>query len=293
MSDVKVYADICLLINFFMDLGIFWATAKLAGALLNYRRLIAASLVGAIYGAGILFYPFHIIYSPPGKIVFSVLLVILALSPRGRQQLKKGFLFFYAVSFTVAGASLAASYLLNIGSLNISYSYLYLFGGLLCVIFIGVLADQYFYDHVLPGILHYDVQFHFGDQTCCAQAFLDTGNGLRDPLSQRPVIVAEYGALQPCFPNDLALYGREIVNENEFLEALSQSSWANRLRLIPFSSIGQKNGLLIGVRCDEFVVDTGKKKLIHKNLVVCMYLDKLSFENHYQALIPSELLMNA
>ena len=75
-------------------------------------------------------------------------------------------------------------------------------------------------------------------------------------------------------------------------DKLSQSIWSNRLRLIPFTSIGKKNGLLVGVRADAIKVIIGKKDIEHKNMVIGIYQDRLSKEDKYQLLIPCEILDN-
>ncbi len=106
-------------------------------------------------------------------------------------------------------------------------------------------------------------------------------------------MVAEYDFLKACLPEDFKLAMEKCQDENERLEAISRSTWANRMRVIPFSSIGKKNGLLIGLRCDEMVVILGKKEIMHKNMVVGIYPYKLSNEDSYQLLIPSEIIQQA
>ncbi|MEA1960612.1 MAG: sigma-E processing peptidase SpoIIGA [Bacillota bacterium] len=293
MKETIVYADLCFLINFSMDFVILWTTAKLGGISISYGRITIAALLGSIYAVGYLFYSSYWIYSIPGKIALSICLVFIALHPKTWNHLKKGFLYFYAVSFIVAGASIAASYLFNMNNKSTGFSYLCLLGGLFCAVFIASYAEQYLSNHLVPELLHYNIEFHFGDQSCSGEGFLDTGNGLRDPLSKRPVVVAEYDLLRKCLPQDFCWAIDNNNDENELLQALTICSWANRLRLIPFSSIGKKNGLMIGVRCDELVVKTGRREKIHKNLVVAVYRDKLTGKDKYQVLIPSEILLNA
>jgi hypothetical protein len=47
---------------------------------------------------------------------------------------------------------------------------------------------------------------------------------------------------------------------------------------------------MVGLRCDEIIVDPGKTNILYKNLVVGIYMDKLSAKENYQLLIPSEIL---
>lgn len=273
-----------------MDFIILWATAKLSGTSIKYYRFLAVSFLGGIYGVGYLFTEMSIWYSLPMKIVFSCLMVILALLPRGWQEFKKTMLYFYGVSFVAAGATIGISYLLHDNSQGVSFSYWWLMGGIFCAFLLGNYGEKYLSQKLIPALLKYRVELHFGDAICQGEGFLDTGNGLRDPLTHRPVVVAEYGLIKECFPDDCKAAMDNFHDENDILQALSTSSWANRLRVIPFSSIGQKNGLMVGLRCDEIVVDPDKINLLYKNLVVAIYLDQLSSKDNYQLLIPSEIL---
>lgn len=290
VNNPKIYADMTFLINFIMDFVILWATAKISGVNIVYRRLLLASFVGGIYGIGYLYEKFNALYTLPLKLLFSVLLILLAFWPAGWNELKKSFLYFYGISFAAAGATIAGSYLLNNYAHRTTFSYLWLLGGVFFAFIIGIYGEKYLTNSIIPSLLKYAVELRFGDVVCSGQGFIDTGNGLRDPLTRRPVVIAEYALIKDCLPDDFRFAMEESADENSRLEALSKCSWANRLRLIPFTSIGKKNGLLIGVRCDEILVDPAKRKLFHKNLVVGIYPDRLSCEGKYELLIPSEIM---
>ena len=285
-----MYADISFLINFSMDFMILWATAKLSGTPVKYRRFMGVAILGGIYGVAYLVEEMSFWYSLPIKIIFSFLMIILALSPRGWQEFKKNLMYFYAVSFCMAGATIAVSCLGRKGNQGISFYYWCLLGGISCAIFLGKQAGKYLTQKILPALLKYRVELHFEKKTCTGEGFLDTGNSLRDPITQRPVVVAEYDLVKECFPDDCKAAMENYDDENEVLQALSNSSWANRLRLIPYTSIGQKNGLMVGFRCDAMVVDPGKINLLYKNMVVGIYQDRLGVVDRYQLLIPAEIL---
>jgi stage II sporulation protein GA (sporulation sigma-E factor processing peptidase) len=284
-----VYADITFLVNFIMDFIIIWATAKLSGKSIHYGRFIIASFLGAIYGVAYLFPQMSAWYSLPAKLIFSCLIVVLALCPQGWKDFKNTLICFYGVSFIVAGATIAVSYLLNYRE-GFSFSYWWLLGGIICAFLVGSYGEKYLSQKVIPALLKYQVELHFGDAICRGEGFLDTGNGLKDPLTQRPVVVAEYELLKECFPDDCKAAIENYQDDNDILQALSTSSWAHRIRVIPFTSIGKKNGLMVGLRCDGIVVDPEKINFLYKNLVVGIYLDKLSSNDNYQMLIPSEIL---
>ena len=292
MEQPKTYADITLLINLVMDFIILWATAKLSGSRIRWGRMAAASLLGAIYAVGYLFWVESIGYSLPFKVGFSVLMVVIGLGPKDWREARHNLLYFYSVSFMSAGAVLATAYLVPGSDRGFWLSHWSLLGGILSVLILGIYGGHIFIHKIVPALLKYRIEMHFGTQTCSGQGFLDTGNSLRDPVTRRPVVVAEYGLIRNCLPQDCRDAVEKNPDENDRLKALSECSWASRLRLIPYSSIGQKNGLLVGFRCDEIIIDPHRLGLSFKNLTIGVYLEKLSSQGDYQLLIPSEIMQN-
>ncbi|HZK43341.1 MAG TPA: sigma-E processing peptidase SpoIIGA [Syntrophomonadaceae bacterium] len=290
MNEPIVYADLTFLINFIIDFCILWTAAKLATIKISYTKLFLASVLGGFYAVGYLFVELAVWYSLPMKLIFSFLLVGLGLWPHSWNKFKLALLYFYGISFFVAGATLATSLLFATNQYYFTFSYICLLAGIFGALLIGVYGEKYLMQELIPKILKYQVCLQFAELSCSGQGFLDTGNGLRDPMSNKPILVAEYNLLKPCLPDDLNEAMDTSLSEDEMLEKLSYSSWANRLRLIPFSSIGKKNGLLIGIRADEVVVNIGSKKKLHKNIIIGVYIDKLSSEGSYQMLIPSEMV---
>ncbi len=290
MDQPKVYADITFLVNFIMDFIIIFVTAKLRGKPITYARFIAVAILGGIYGVLNLFPNTGILYSMPAKIIFSILAIMLAFKPQGWQDFKNTWLCFYGVGFVIAGVTLAISYWQNNGVQTGRFSLWWLLGGIIFVLYIAKHAEKYLSEKLLPALLKYKVELHFGDRICSGKGFLDTGNNLRDPLTKRPVVVAEYELIKECIPDDCQTALENLDDDNDLLQALSVSSWASRLRLIPFSSIGQSNGLMIGFRCDEIIVDPDKINMPFKNLVVGIYRNQLATQDDYQLLIPSEIL---
>lgn len=286
----KVYADVTFMINLVMDFVILWATARLVGIRLLYLRLFTAALLGAIYSVFYLYLAMTPFYSVPAKILFSCLILFIGLKPQTWTEFKKALVYFYGISFAVAGASIAVSYLMITPGESFKFSYLLLLVGAIFALLIGIYGEKYLLRRIVPSLLRFGVELRFGAQSCNGQGFLDTGNGLKDPLTRRPVVVAEYEFLKQCLPRDFQQAFDDNQDEDDILDHLSQSSWANRLRIIPFSSIGRKNGILVGVRADAIMVHTGKKNVLHNNVVIGIYRDKLSQDGSYHLLIPSEIV---
>lgn len=290
MSGPEVYADLSFLINFLMDFLILWASASLAGITVRYKRIALASLLGGIYAVGFLFPGLEKYYSLPLKILFSCLMLLIAIWPQNWKEFKKAFIYFYFINFLVAGATIAASYVFNRNPWDNSFTIWYLLVGIACALAIGRFGKTYLVNKLIPSMLNFDIELRFDNNSCKGCAFLDTGNNLRDPLTNRPVIVAEYQFLKTCLPADFTSVVDKLQNEKEMLDALIDTGWAKRLRIIPFSSIGRKNGMMLGIRADQVIINNGTEDLFYANTVVGIYNEKLSAEDKYHFLIPSQML---
>ena len=287
-----VYIDVILMVNLVMDFLLLWAAGKLAGLRVVYKRLLAASVLGAVYSAGCVFANLSLWYDFPVKVIISGLLVIIAFWPESGRQFLKAWGYFYGVSFAMAGSVIGLSYLFrgwNIGSVP-DFSYLWLGGGVVCALALGVYGDRMMRERVVPNLLKCPVGLRFGSVWCEGQGFIDTGNNLTDPLTNKPVVIAEYQLLSGCFPVDVRQAMEYCRRDENLFEALAQTSWANRLRLIPFTSIGKKHGLLVGVRSDEIKILSGSSWVSYPGVVIGLYRESLSPEGSFQLLIPASLM---
>ncbi|MGE5418164.1 MAG: sigma-E processing peptidase SpoIIGA [Acidobacteriota bacterium] len=289
-----VYVDVIFLVNFVMDFMAIWATGKLAGVRAVFRRTIAAAALGAIYAVGNVFPQFDSWYTFPLKVLFSAVLVLVAFWPSHWRQFFRLWGWFYGVGFAMAGAVLGSSSLFQSFPHNVvpDFSYTYLSGGVVCAIALGVYGEKLMRERLVPHVLQCPVQLRFGSVWCEGQGFVDTGNALVDPLTQKPVVIAEYGLLNGCLPGDVAAALDKNEQESDLFESLAETSWASRLRLIPFTSIGKKHGLLVGVRADELAVQAGNRWVSHAGVVVGLYRENLSPDGRFQMLLPASILEN-
>ncbi len=291
LTGTEVYADLSFIINLVMDAAILWTAARLAGLDFKWGRLLMAALAGAVYAVGFLFFPDHFCYSFPAKVLLSFILILLAFYPCSWGDVKKAFLYFYLISFVAAGAITGLPYLV-MGMGQESIDFLWIAAGLGLALWAGWQGQKLFFTRVIPKILNFMVHIRFDQQEFCGQGFLDTGNMLRDPLTDAPVLIAEYKWLKQYLPRDLHAIFDNPADETDLLGLAASSSWAGRMRVIPFSSVGRQNGLLLGVRADEIKLDLGHEYICCKNLIIAIYRERLSPDGRYQLLIPAEIVQN-
>lgn len=94
------------------------------------------------------------------------------------------------------------------------------------------------------------VTIESGGKRACVRALLDTGNSLKDPISGLDVIVVDADIAREI----LGLDRQALLHP---VETFAQCHIPG-LRLIPYSSVGQPSGLLLGLRVEKIEIN-GKK----------------------------------
>jgi len=137
--------------------------------------------------------------------------------------------------------------------------------------------------------LIYPVDITYGGVTVGVTALADTGNSLKDPITDAPVIIAEFAALSKCLPENVKTLfeGNRQDDLHEILHYVEGTAFASRIRLLPFSSVGQESGTLIGFKPDSAKTD---KREISAIIGICN--SKLDANGDYNALIPPDILLN-
>ena len=95
-----------------------------------------------------------------------------------------------------------------------------------------------------------------------------------------------FGAKQEVLNNLKEIMGGDFKN----IPCDIQEKYISKLKLIPFSSLGKQNGMLIGIRPEYVKVITDEQEKINKNVIIGIYEKSLTKKGEYQALIGIELL---
>jgi stage II sporulation protein GA (sporulation sigma-E factor processing peptidase) len=82
------------------------------------------------------------------------------------------------------------------------------------------------------------------------KGMVDTGNFLSDPLTGKPVMVISASAAKRFLPEDIVDEAVKEKNTQILSEVLMNSDYATRIRMIPYQSIGEERGYLVGIRPD-------------------------------------------
>lgn len=297
--ETYVYGDVILLENLIMNYLILWSTARLARYNYSKTRLLIASFLGAVYAVLSYFPEYSYLFSFFMKILFSLLMVIIAYTPAYFHLLLKLTGIFYIISFIFGGAAFGLFYFingLNLTSNGISFIRDFPVKILFAAVVAAYFTIRYSWDYIQHRIkrerIILKVEMCFDKKQLCLNALVDTGNSLKDPITSVPVMITEYEIIRDLLPDDVQrIFERYSENDlNAIAEIMTVSKWAARFRIIPFKSLGRENGMLVGFRPDVITIFDSDRRIQLSNIIIAIYRKNLSKDGEYSALIHPEML---
>ena len=281
----SVYIDILFLVNLMINTVILTASATLLKLKCSSLRVFLGAAAGAVYSCIIFFPKLHIIYTLVFKIIAAMLICIISFAPKSLKQIIKQTVVFYATTAVFGMFSLALLYFTDIGIklggvisngvfyFNIPLSYLIISCALS---FIAITAADRFFKKSSMRNYTYITVINNG-RSVNLKALIDTGNMLKDPFSGKTVMIAEASVLAPLFDFDI----NAVTGNSDNLSSLPPG-----FRLIPFSSIGKNDGILVAFVPEKIIINNSEQK----NIVTALYASPLSKSREYNALLNPEAL---
>lgn len=297
---IEIYADVVFLINLFMDFFIFWITAKVCGKKILWLRMIAGSIASALIYCVVMFvYPLNLFLNIFSAVILLAIGIFIALAPKSMGEFLKYILTAHISAFAVGGAGIALFYFTNIGNAignfigftiqNFSFKILL---AATCFSYIVIkLGLNRIRKNLIKKQKFYPLKIYLNDNNISMNGLVDTGNCLYDPITNSPVIIAEFTSIKAVLPDTVKLLFLE-KREDDLSSVLSNvvnTSFVGKIRMIPFSSLGKKNGMLIGFKPDKVEVSNDRNNVIIDNVVIGIYNSKLTKNDKYQALLNPEL----
>jgi stage II sporulation protein GA (sporulation sigma-E factor processing peptidase) len=300
LHSVQVYLDVPLiggLLGWIQDATLLWMVAQICGMKVILKRLILGGVVGGGFqfmlltnqASGGLLYSW--ILSPLFFLIgVPCIMVFITFSPANLQRLLRVIGYFYLLAFLLSGIhwgfdSLNARFL----HLRVTLFWRFWFH-LTCIFLLGEVGWGIVHRKIWERVCFYPIQIDWDGCQLKLNALLDTGNRLHDPLTKVPVIIIEFNQIKDLLPKEVVSLSEsfntgEMVNDWEL-----PGYWIERVRILPFNSLGHDHGILFGFRPDQIRVWQKQQETINKNVVVALYNRTLSQEGAFQALIPPAIL---
>lgn len=248
-----VYIDALFLLNLIVNYLLLLAAAKLAGEPLRRLRLAAGAALGGLYAAAIFFPGMGFLTHPLCKLGAAVLMLLTGFG--GSRRLLRVTLVFFGLSCAFGGGIFAIG-LLGGRGLTLRNGVLYsvmdlrilLLSAAVCYAVLTLVfrrTARHGRREVLPAVLILE------GRRVAVNALVDTGNTLTDPVTGRPVMVAEGSLLSPLLPGERVLDEKALRDPVGTLERLSRGERGRRFRLLPYQAVGVECGMLLALRLDD------------------------------------------
>lgn len=295
---MTIYIDIVLIENLIMNYIILFTTAVVLKIKVNHIRLILASLLGTGYSIIAYMGIIKVYSSIILKIILSALIIYIAFNPQNIKKMCKDLLLFYLVSFVFGGAAFALIYIIKPQNILMknglflgTYTLKTVMLGAVVAFCIIIGAFAIIKNKISKKDMFCEIEILINQKKIKTKAMIDTGNMLKEPITNVPVIVVEHILLYSCMPKEILNNLKEIMGGDfKNIPCDIQEKYISKLKLIPFSSLGKQNGMLIGIRPEYVKVITDEQEKINKNIIIGIYEKSLTKKGEYQALIGIELL---
>lgn len=258
-----VYIDVLLFENFVVNLFLLLLTFKLLR--FSYKKSIYfSSLLGAIYTLALfLEWPFGTSFI--SKVLVAVLMISIAIEKRKINNILKCLGCFFTLSFTLCGLCFSFALMKNQYSvfqkfeMN-NYSIKYILVSLMILYIFIVRVYEYLKDRSIVNNLIYEIEISVNQNIFYIKGFLDTGNELREPITNLPCIIVEDSYL-----NKVQIPDKEYFN-------------------IPYSTIGE-SGKIKGFKGEKIRIRSQDGEWRAIEAIICSCKNVLSKEDEFNALL--------
>ena len=229
-----VYLDVVIFLNFAVDFLLLLGVNRFTGHPDDITRCLWGAVVGGIY-AGVCLIPEFAFLGRWYGCLACVILVALIAYGYHRSTIRRGTLF-YLLSMALGGIALCMDHK--------SFTALIIAAGGLYLVCLYAFRD-------FPGARRLvKVKLTRNGSTYHLIALVDTGNTLVDPISGTQVLVAG-----PKVAGDMLRLTRSQLTDP--VQTL-QTANIPGLRLLPYRTVGQGDGLMLGIRMDSVEIDGHK-----------------------------------
>lgn len=271
---MEVYAEYLFGENFLMGILILYLSSKIASLQTSKKRLFIGGVLCGLFSFIILIPNTGMLLGIIFKVAFSILLAYVAFN----KKVFKGTILIYIVSAFMGGMTIILLYITRIRGMTnnaVLYigdiTYMNVVFGVVVSYAVIMLFAKVMTAKQLKERIFTDITVEIEGHTVTHRALIDSGNFLKDPLSGRAVaIISKSAAVK--------------------LKNIAAIDFNTRYCLIPYNSIGIKNGILEGYRVDNAYIN-GRAL---GSIIVAVYdteFCKLGEEEEYQMLLSKDFLL--
>lgn len=223
---MKIYLDLVMLINYIFDFILLSSVNYILRRNTKVLRIILSSLIGTLTLL-LLFIHMNNIELALFKLIVSIIMILVAFGYQDIKYTSKNVLYFYLVSMLMGGGIYFLNSQFNYSSNGLSFTSKSLYHSYAIIIILGIfLYLKYIKSlHVLKTNYsnYYKCKIYFGNNAVEANAFLDTGNKLNDPYTNKSIILIQENLIQEKLKQNPIYVPYNSLNNHGLLECYKAS----------------------------------------------------------------------
>ncbi|WML31888.1 sigma-E processing peptidase SpoIIGA [Neobacillus sp. OS1-32] len=296
-----VYLDIIWLLNFFFDSLLLFLTAIFLKRKIRLWRAALGGFTGSLIIL-LSFTPLNVYSSHPiAKLLCSLIMVLLTFGYKRFSFFIKALMTLYVSTFLIGGSLIGVHYFLQYDAElteQVLLSSVKGFGDPISWLFvlIGFPVAWHFSRKNIESMemtkIHYEqivvVHLKIENETFTFNGLVDSGNQLYDPLSRLPVMFVSIKHQLETLPGPI----RKLAVEPDSILMGSDplpDEWQDRLRIVPYSVVGQEHQLVAAIRPDNILIEHNGEMVSAKGLVT-FTLQQLSGDDTFQCIVHPKML---
>ena len=295
---MTVYLDVVFLENIIINYIILYVTGIISKAKIKQKRILFGAIIGAIYSVIYYLFKLKIYSSVIIKIVLSIIIIYVSFNSKNFKDLAKKTILFYFVSFVFGGASIAIIYMVNSENITIqngvlvgNYTIKIILIGIVIAYFTIIIAFNIKKTKISKKDLICDISIILNNKIIKTKAMIDTGNLLKEPITNKPVIVMEHTLLYDIIPKEILNNIENILGGDlSKIPEKIQDEYVSKLKVIPFSSLGKTNGMLLGIKGENLTIYLNEETKIIDTVIIGIYNNSLTKRGEYRSLLGLEIL---
>lgn len=294
---MTIYLDLLFLFTFLCNGAILSIVLYVVKIKRPFISIAFGTILATIYVPLTLYFPTSIFNSIAGKLFYSILIVLATLGRSSLAQIVKTLTSFYLISFIVGGFLLSIHYMIDFsskGRLNslfllrpnveqeaVSLTLLAI-GFPLILWVIKRWSDRFILDK-FKFRQSYEVSIMLNGYRHEALAFLDSGNELTDPLTNRPVIICDSIFMQRFFSQEdwKKIEKALLVKDHKLLPRHLEKV----LHWIPYTTIAGDDYIL-AIKPDKLDIQSNDFRISSRRVFIGIHLGALAMEGYHCLLHP-------
>lgn len=284
-----IYIDILISVNLFINYFTLKATSKFLYLKSSKIKMVLAALLGAVYSLYILLPYKNIFSSMIIKFLMSVTIILVAFGLQNKKTFIKCIVCFYSINFAFSGCILALWFIFRPNGLIVNNGMVYFNISPLILITLTVLSYTLisiinkFIGKQESTSLYKKIHISISKKEIVLNAKIDTGNNLKEPFSNLPVIVVNRAKINDLIPKDI-----QLLTAQDLLNPQKIQNVSTKLRLIPFKTISSE-GILPAFKPDYIIIHDDNNDSIKKEVYIAICKEGI-LDPKYDALINPEIL---